>query len=155
MAVKGWGQKKESPGNPTFCASRDSGNSPLHRRIVCRWVFRDKSAPENLPMQEDHGPYSLRSHCRDGSDRQSPLGMPLGLDGCYVSRGKTTPTLHFLCRHGSHAIDAVSVPSSLMLSPIVEPSRVPDAPVAQLIMKMDGGILPAVPEMGGARLSYA
>lgn len=42
--------------------------------------------------------------------------VPLDSDGCYVSRGKTTPTLHFLCLQGSHAINAVSTPSSLMLS---------------------------------------
>lgn len=47
-------------------------------------------------------------------------GHTLNLDGCYASRGKTTPTLHFLCLHGSHAIDAVSIPSSLMLLPTVE-----------------------------------
>lgn len=69
-------------------------------------------------------------------------GCPLNLDGCYVSRGKTTPTLHFLCLHGSHAIDAVSMPSSLMLSTTVE-SRgrryASGAPVLQLATEMDGG----------------
>lgn len=49
-------------------------------------------------------------------------GHALNWDGCYVSRGKTTPTLHFLCLQGSHAIDAVSIPSSLMLLPTVESS---------------------------------
>lgn len=44
------------------------------------------------------------------------------MNGCNVSRGKTTPTLHFLCLHGSHAIDAVSIPSSLILLPTVESS---------------------------------
>lgn len=79
--------------------------------------------------------------------------MPLDLDGCYVSRGKTTPTLHFLCLHGSHAIDAVSVPSSLMLSPNFEPPRGSDAPVFRLNTKMDGEDLPAMPEVRGARES--
>lgn len=79
--------------------------------------------------------------------------MLLDLDGCYVSRGKTTPTLHFLCRHGSHAIDAVSFPSLLILSTTVEPTRAPEARVVKLITRMDGGKLPGVPGVRGARES--
>lgn len=68
-----------------------------------------------------------------------------------MSRGKTTPTLHFLCLHGSHAIDAVSIPSSLMLLPTFESSLCIGAPAGQLVTEMDGRKLPAVNEVRDAR----
>lgn len=115
-------QEDGDSGYPTSCSSRDSDNSPLHWRIVCMWVFRDKSAPEYSLCKT----FEVLTAC-DHTAGMDPivselLGMPLNLDGCYLSRGKTTPTLHFLCLQGSHAIDAVSIPSSLMILPPVESS---------------------------------
>lgn len=134
--------KYRNPGKPTSYSSWDSCNSPLHRRIASMWVFRAGQRVITCPRRRSKV-LTVCDHTAGMDPIVSDLwGCPLNLDGCYVSRGKTTPTLHFLCLHGSHAIDAVSMPSSLMLLTTVE-SRgrryASGAPVRQLATEKDGG----------------